>query len=93
MIEGLWTDLRGSKCNIIAHPTGIWTSETWLGTIADQVYTIEDIYFKVDRDGKFRASIKLVEVPDRLFRPAELKITGICPGIDLVGELCGEFDA
>lgn len=98
MIEGLWTEIVGSKCTIKAMPVGyghrrVDDSDIPETFTVDQVFTIEAVFHRVTKDGKIWPTYKLAEIQNRLFRPDEILIQSICQEGLAAGDLCGEFYA
>lgn len=89
-LDGTWTynDMIGSTMRLKSMPCGNYFS--FLGGAAEQDLTLEEVYFKVSRDGKVFPVFKMKEFPDKLFTPRDLEVISVNP-CAWVPAICGEF--
>lgn len=81
-----------SKCECKYDPAGTWNYEDLIGAgvkvksmpvsnfcaiDADEIFTIEDIYFRASLDGKIITVVKLEELPNLFFTLRDLELVGI----------------
>lgn len=81
-ISGLFTNIIGAKCKIVAIPVGydyrraLFEEE---GFTTDTIHTITGVYHRVTEDGRVHPVYELEGIKNRLFKPSELWITCIPP--------------
>lgn len=88
-LDGTWSynDMIGSTMRLKSVPCG-----NYFGYLSgpEQNLTLEEVYFKVSRDGKIFPVFKMKELPDRLFTPRDVEVIKVNPCLS-VPAVCGEF--
>ena len=81
-ISGLFTNIIGAKCKIVAIPVGYDYRRSLSeeeGFTTDTIHTITGVYHRVMADGKIHPVYELEGIKGRLFKPSELWITCVPP--------------